>query len=43
MSVLVAPHFHSEEAAYAFVDGRIWANGLTCPHCGNADEQNDTP
>lgn len=38
MSVLTAAHFHDEEAAYAFVEGRIWANGVTCPHCGNADE-----
>lgn len=33
-SVLSAPHFHNEEAAYAFVEARIWANGRVCPHCG---------
>lgn len=38
MSVLSAPHFHNELAAYAFVEARVWANGVTCPHCGNADE-----
>jgi transposase-like protein len=38
MSVLSAPHFHNEPAAYAFVEARVWANGVTCPHCGNADE-----
>lgn len=38
MSVLTAKHFHNEEAAYEFVESRIWANGITCPHCGNADE-----
>lgn len=38
MPVLSAPHFHNEPAAYAFVEARVWANGVTCPHCGNADE-----
>jgi len=33
-SVLSAPHFHNEEAAYAFVEARIWPEGPTCPHCG---------
>jgi transposase-like protein len=37
-SVLTERHFHNEAAAYAFVEARIWANGVTCPHCGNADE-----
>lgn len=37
-SVLSEKHFHDEAAAYAFVEARIWANGVTCPHCGNADE-----
>lgn len=38
MSVLSAAHFHNEPAAYAFVEARVWANGVTCPHCGNVDE-----
>lgn len=33
-SVLSAPHFHNEKAAYRFVEARIWANGPVCPHCG---------
>jgi len=37
-SVLSDRHFHDENAALAFVEARIWANGVTCPHCGNADE-----
>ena len=37
-SVLSDAHFHDEAAALAFVEARIWANGVTCPHCGNADE-----
>ena len=34
MSVLSRPEFHDEEAAYAYVDARIWVNGRVCPHCG---------
>ena len=34
MSVLSRPEFHNEEAAYAYVEARIWANGRVCPHCG---------
>ena len=37
MSALSAPHFHDEEAAYAYVEARIWPNGPTCPHCGGVD------
>ena len=37
MSVLSAPHFHNEEAALTYVEGHLWPNGPTCPHCGNAD------
>src|SRR6185437_11428998 len=36
-SVLSDRHFHDEAAAYRFIEARIWANGITCPHCGNAD------
>ena len=34
MSVLSAPHFHNEEAAYAWVEARVWPEGPVCPHCG---------
>lgn len=37
MSSLSAPHFHNEEAAYAFVEARIWPEGPVCPHCGGCD------
>lgn len=37
MSALSAPHFHDEEAAYAFVEARIWPTGPVCPHCGGVD------
>jgi transposase-like protein len=36
-SVLNAPHFQSEQAAFDYVESRLWSNGPTCPHCGNAD------
>jgi transposase-like protein len=37
MSVLNAKHFHDEEAAYAFVEARVWPNGPVCPKCGGGD------
>ncbi len=37
MSALSAPHFHNEAAAYKYVEARIWANGVICPHCGGMD------
>ncbi len=33
-SILSAPYFHNEEAAYAFVEARIWPHGPVCPKCG---------
>jgi transposase-like protein len=39
MSVLSAAHFHDEKAAYVFVEAKVWANGISCPHCGNADAE----
>jgi transposase-like protein len=36
-SILSAPQFHNEEAAYAWVEARVWANGRVCPHCGTVD------
>lgn len=33
-SILSAPHFHNEEAAYAYVEARLWKDGRDCPHCG---------
>lgn len=32
-SILSAPHFHNEEAAFAYVEERLWLNGPVCPHC----------
>ena len=36
-SVLSDIHYHSEEAAYAYVEARLWPDGPVCPHCGNVD------
>lgn len=34
MSNLSAPHFHSEAKAIEYVEARVWASGVVCPHCG---------
>ncbi len=36
-SLISVPHFQKEEAAYAFVEARIWLNGPVCPHCGGRE------
>ena len=36
-SALSAPHFHNEEAAFAYVEARVWPEGPTCPHCGGVE------
>jgi transposase-like protein len=33
-SVLTIPRLQNEEAAYAYVEARLWPNGPVCPHCG---------
>jgi transposase-like protein len=38
-SVLNAPQFQNEDAAFAYVESRLWPNGPVCPHCGSADEK----
>jgi transposase-like protein len=37
-SILSAPHFHDEQAAYDFVEARIWPKGRVCPKCGTIDD-----
>ena len=37
MSNLSAPHFHDEQAAYDFVEARVWPHGPTCPKCGERE------
>ena len=36
-SVFSDPRFQSEEAAYAWVEARLWPHGPVCPHCGAVD------
>lgn len=36
-SVLSAKHFHSEAAAFEYVEARVWPHGAVCPHCGGTD------
>lgn len=38
MSILSQKHFHDEQAAYEFVESRVWPNGAVCPHC-NGNER----
>lgn len=37
MSVLSAPYFHDEAAAYAELDATLWPHGPVCPKCGGLD------
>lgn len=37
-SVLNAPQFQSEVAAFAYVESRLWPEGPVCPHCGVVGE-----
>ena len=39
MSALNRPYFTCEEAAFAHVESIVWANGVTCPHCGSMSEK----
>jgi transposase-like protein len=34
MSVLSRPEFHDEQAAYTYVESKLWPNGPVCPKCG---------
>jgi transposase-like protein len=36
-SILSAAAFHNEEAAYAFVESKLWPNGPVCFHCGGTE------
>ena len=36
-SILSAPQFHNEEAAYEFVESHVWPRGPVCPHCGGVE------
>src|SRR4051794_27519437 len=34
MSVLSHPRFNDEQAAYDWIEARLWPDGPVCPHCG---------
>ncbi|MGD2119737.1 MAG: IS1595 family transposase, partial [Chromatiales bacterium] len=34
MSILSKPYFHDEEAAYEYVESKVWPEGPVCPKCG---------
>jgi transposase-like protein len=34
-SVLSAPHFQTEEAAFEYVEAHLWPQGPVCPFCGS--------
>ena len=36
-SFLSAKHLHDEEAAYKYVEERLWPHGPVCPRCGSLD------
>ncbi len=36
-SVLNAPQFQSEAAAFAYVEAKLWPDGAFCPHCGECE------
>ncbi len=38
MSNLQNPIFTDETKAREWLEARVWPNGPTCPHCGNADQ-----
>lgn len=39
-SVLNEAYFTDEAAAFAALEGVLWPNGPTCPHCGALDRIN---
>jgi transposase-like protein len=36
-NALSAPHLQNEDAAFAYVEARLWPNGPVCPHCGETE------
>lgn len=36
-SVLNAPHFQNEDAAFEYVEAHLWPRGPVCPHCGEKE------
>jgi transposase-like protein len=38
-SVLSAPYFQDEAAAFAYVESHLWPQGPVCPHCGTVGDK----
>jgi transposase-like protein len=36
-SVLSAPQFQDENAAFEYVEAHLWPRGPVCPHCGERE------
>jgi transposase-like protein len=36
-NALSQPHLNDEDAAFAYVEARLWPNGPVCPHCGETE------
>jgi len=36
-SIINSKHFSDEQAAYDFIEERLWPEGPVCPHCGDKD------
>lgn len=36
-NALNAPHLNDEDAAFAYVEARLWPNGPVCTHCGEME------
>ncbi len=39
-AILSQPFFHNEEAAYEYIESKLWTNGPVCPHCGGTERNN---
>jgi transposase-like protein len=37
-SILSAPHFQDESAAFDYVEAHLWPKGPVCPHCGEREK-----
>ena len=37
--IFTAEHFQDEEAAFAFLEARVWPNGPVCPHCASGADR----
>lgn len=43
MSILNAPYFRDEEAAFAKLESCLWPSGPECPHCGVVNDASRIP